>query len=352
MMGPDRMRVLVLAGASILLLLAGTFFLGWHVGTVDLGEIAGEITLTLRSAEVCVGTKGCVAVEFSRNPQMSGLYPTFGSIVYFGSIAFVLLVAWQAGTRVVTGYANERLSKSGYGAGILLVALAAACGYLLVDEARGGNMEMTASIERGWGPIVQILGLLAGVAALYYAVDDSFASASPVIAPPVLPAAKVVSTPTPAPPTRAARSTTGSSIVPVHLKHKLRFLVVTVDLTRGGIDARREDGSHVLVMWRDVVGAVARRLPPERDGEPFVDIVSTPDSTLRLLPWTRTTGDTFDKGDGSNAGWLRGLLRLVVERCPNAKLDPATRRFLDGTDGAPAQLPDIATLAAHDNRLS
>jgi len=51
-------------------------------------------------------------------------------------------------------------------------------------------------------------------------------------------------------------------------------------MTRGGIDARREDGSSVLVIWRDIVGAVARRLPNDYQAVTFVDVISTAGATL------------------------------------------------------------------------
>jgi hypothetical protein len=44
------------------------------------------------------------------------------------------------------------------------------------------------------------------------------------------------------------------------------------------------------------------------------------------------------------------VVEHVVARCPTARLDPATRQFLDS--GEPAQLPDLDTLRAHDARLA
>ena len=82
--------------------------------------------------------------------------------------------------------------------------------------------------------------------------------------------------------------------IPDELKGKVAYAVVVADVTAAGIDARREAGEAVLVMWRDVVGVVARRLPPQLDGLPFVDIVSTAGMTLRILPWTRLTGEAFE----------------------------------------------------------
>lgn len=151
----------------------------------------------------------------------------------------------------------------------------------------------------------------------------------------------------------APRETTGQlksgpiPPTPDHLRNRLRYVAVTAELTGGGIDARREDGSARLVLWRDVVGVVARRLPPTYDGATFVDIVSTAGSTLRIVPWTRLTGDPIDSdGDGRP----RSMIAHVAARCPAARLDPATRQFLE--TGTAAQLRDVETLHAHDARLA
>jgi hypothetical protein len=102
----------------------------------------------------------------------------------------------------------------------------------------------------------------------------------------------------------------------------------------------------VLVVWRDVVGALARRLPAELESATFVDVVSTAGATLRVLPWTRLSGDALDGEDRALA-----LLHYLVAHCPDITLDPATRAFIEGRSDA-AQLPDVATLAAHDARLA
>src|SRR5206468_8760572 len=111
-----------------------------------------------------------------------------------------------------------------------------------------------------------------------------------------------------------------------------------------GVDARRYDGITKLVRWRDVVGVVARRLPeaPPYGGITFVDLVSTPGATLRIVPWTMLTGESVVPGDER----ARALVQLVASRCPQIHLDPATRTFL-GSRGPAAQLPDVRTLAAH-----
>jgi hypothetical protein len=135
--------------------------------------------------------------------------------------------------------------------------------------------------------------------------------------------------------------------VPEHLRNRLSYVAITAELTGGGIDARREDGSSRLVLWRDVVGVVARRMPPAYDATVFVDVVSAAGSTLRIVPWTRLTGEPIA---GELAERPRGVIEHVLRRCPGARLDPATRNFL-ATDEV-AQLPDLATLRAHDERLA
>ena len=135
-------------------------------------------------------------------------------------------------------------------------------------------------------------------------------------------------------------------VAPAHLRNRISYVALTAELTSGGIDARREDGSARLVLWRDVVGVVARRMPDAYDAMTFVDIISTAGSTLRLVPWTRLTGAPIEDGDARP----RGIVERVVAMCPAARLDPATRTFLD--TGEAAQLPDLETLAAHDAHLA
>ncbi len=138
--------------------------------------------------------------------------------------------------------------------------------------------------------------------------------------------------------------------VPDALANKLRYTTLTANISHVGIDAKREDGFARVVMWPDVVGIVARRLPATvpYEGVTFIDLVSTAGATLRILPWTQLTGDAIT-GDGVERA--RALCQLVAARCRGAKLDSATRTFI-GSHGQAAQLPDEETLAAHDKRLA
>ena len=158
----------------------------------------------------------------------------------------------------------------------------------------------------------------------------------------------------------ATRTTTGrlkpitpTMPIPPLVKGKLSYSVLSAEITRGGIDARREDGSTVLIMWRDVVGVVARRLPTTLLGTTFVDVVSTAGQTLRFLPWSRLTGALLEEIELSadDSERARMIAKLVAERCMDSQLDPATRAFVEGS-GPAAQLPDVQTLATHDDRLA
>lgn len=137
------------------------------------------------------------------------------------------------------------------------------------------------------------------------------------------------------------------------LRGKLSFATTEVALSTLGIDAKREDGITKVVPWDDVVGVVARRLPPMKpyDGETFVDVVSTAGSTLRILPWTELTGDDLRNLNSDTIERARALVQLVASRCPTAQVDNATRSFLGGR-GQAAQLPNADLLAQHDERLS
>lgn len=137
------------------------------------------------------------------------------------------------------------------------------------------------------------------------------------------------------------------------LRGKLRFATTEVALSTRGIDATCEDGITKVVLWHDVVGVVARRLPPVRpySGETFVDVVSTSGSTLRILPWTHLTGEEVTNIGSDIIERARALVQIVASRCPDASVDHATRSFLGGR-GQAAQLPSAELLAQHDERLS
>jgi hypothetical protein len=357
-MGSDRLRVLALALVSLGLIVTSTWILDWFAMAVD-GPAAASlgidtIGISLRGVNVCRPDGVCGAAPMSAMPQH--MYATLSTMTLWSSVVLAAVIALQTGARLVAENASSTLTKLGYTLGVGVFIIAFATAYLFQPEVGsfdGQTMGVALSVtnERTGAPLLLLLGIIVGMFALHYAIaQDTGIGAIPQPSPSLAPAHALPQHELEPAPVATAQPRTKSRTMPPPdpLRGKLRFATATAELTRGGIDARREDGSTVLVMWRDVVGVVARRLPPAYEGETFVDVISTAGSTLRILPWTRVTGEPID-GDGERRA--RELVELVTSRCPDAKLDPATRAFIESR-GQAAQLPDVETLAAHDARLA
>lgn len=380
-MDRDRARVLLLFTIYVVLIVATLFIQDWFVASTP----AGTMSIDLRQARMCVSDGGCMS--FSLGQLKSGMYGTLGFSTFYGAIVLSLLVAYQAITRVTAGFANTSLSKLGYFAAIGLFGTAGSAAYLFNPQVTGIEAEMMGiDVERTLAPLLFFAAMGLALAVFYYASSQASEDVgeykplapAPSLAPatalpprakaptapppareklpsqPIVPVSKHPSSPPSGVVTKHSSSPPSSafgsgpiSVIPEHLRKKLKYVVLTAQLTRGGIDARREDGSSKLVMWRDVVGLVARRMPGEHDGVTFLDIVSTAGSTLRILPWTRVTGETFE---GEGDVFMRALLAKLVGFCASASLDPATQRFHKGEPAA--QLPDLTKLAAHDDKLA
>ncbi|MGE0872370.1 MAG: hypothetical protein AB7P03_27690 [Kofleriaceae bacterium] len=355
-MGKDRSRIVVMFVAFVGMLVASTLVMDWFVIRAPLfGADVSHVGIDLRQAHACTGLGPCVSVPLKG--AFKGMYANFATATLWGSIVFAILVGYQAVTRLVSGFASEALSKLGYMAGLGIMGNAFMTGYLFAPDASRNPMPMmgfSIEIERTWAPLLLMVALGVGVAICFAVISqssDSGAAYQPLSS---LPRAQAKPTPVGMPaavagPAPVADAPAPGPQVEVHeaLRGKLQFAVTTAELTAAGIDARREDGSSELVMWRDVVGAVARRTPPEYQGVTFIDIVSTPGATIRVLPWTKLTGDPID---GTGEPRARALLALIEARCQGAKLDAATRAFVELREDA-AQLPDLRMLAIHDQRL-
>ncbi|TMQ10399.1 MAG: hypothetical protein E6J91_26845 [Deltaproteobacteria bacterium] len=407
--------MLICAVASLTLIAAGALVMDWYVLTLD--GLTEKVAIDLRSVHACVDHV-CMTKPLA---LLSGMFPTLSAVTLWSSLGFAVLVAFQAGARILTGTAYDSFTKLGYMLSLMAISLAVATAYMFGPEPQSVTIAIASridlSLQRTWAPLTLIVGLIAGFAAIYLAVaadsSDLGATYKPVTVnpdaalhgrarPPTVPPAiarqqtgisrtagapRDQAGPGRAHPTtepsrreqtglRAApssseppreqtgllrsRPATDPSLThtqpgigpaagvrprsgplppaPEHLRNRLQYVALTAELTGGGIDARREDGLSRLVLWRDVVGVVVRRMPPAYDGAAFVDIVSTAGSTLRIVPWTRLSGEPLD-GDGDDRP--RAVVEHVLARCPD---------IIDS--GEPAQLPDLDTLRAHDDRLA
>ncbi|HEX2685087.1 MAG TPA: hypothetical protein VHN14_00640 [Kofleriaceae bacterium] len=366
----------------------GTLVMDWYqLSPDDVVGGARAIAIDLRTVHLCGPDQVCETVLLT---PFSGVFPTLAMVTLWSSLGFAALVLFQASTRVLTGNANNALTKLGYLLALLTISLTVTTAYMFGLEPEGIGSGLTAQVgstlHRTWAPLILLVGHVAGFATVYMAVASepndvgaAYKPATPVPARRVarghaaalsLPRPSSPAGPAgPAGPGRHAAPASFANIdprtpsgvispsvriktgpippVPEHLRNRLSYVAITAELTAGGIDARREDGSSRLVLWRDVVGVVARRMPPAYDNATFVDIVSTAGSTLRIMPWTRLTGDPIVAQGDTRA---RHVVERVVAMCPAARLDPATRVFLQA--GEAAQLPDRETLQAHDDRLA
>ncbi len=392
-MDRDRTRVFALGVVTLGLLAASLVVLDWFVFSLTAvgGSQLAEVGIDLQSIHACVGD-GCASVT---SATTSGVFPILCQATFIASCALGLVVAYQTIMRV-TGAASPRLVRLGYLVGMLVLVLTVATAYVFRPElstATGAELHgLELSIGRTWAPALSCLAALAGMSTMFYSVPHAVPEHQPIVAFPDVRARmsdpvrsnastrdlapgiiadarqRAVANPVaPAvPEVRERLRTPSGPIAPIDAKCKpsiqvpklhlgrISYAVVTAELTRAGIDARREDASSLLVLWRDVVGVVVRRLPEDYAASAFVDIVSSAGSTLRLMPWSRLSGDALDTAgdvDLDSDARPRALVARVLEFAPDAVVDPATRTFVDGTDH-PAQLPDLATLAAHDARLA
>jgi hypothetical protein len=359
-MGRDRLRVLAFTLAYVVLGGVSAFALDWF----ELRTGGGRVGLDLRHASACVESR-CFSVELAAVRGI-GAYPYGAWLAFWGTVVLSLLVGFQAVTRIFSGFAHPKLSRMGVVAAMAMAAIAAATGFVLTPESGPLADVVGIGFDRTVAPVLMIIAHVAGIFALHSAAHDASADDvgeyRPVVlarppadrpipgaavsaAVPRAVAMRAAGSPRPAP--FGAASPGALPAFPPHLRKRLSFVTLSAELTRAGIDARREDGRSVLVMWRDVAAVIARRLPPELDAEPFVDVVSTPGSSLRVLPWTRLSGEPLP---GTGDDRARALVTFIASHCPGAHLDPATRAFVDDR-AEPAPLESVVELAAHDARL-
>ena len=358
----------VLASTALALVAMGiaVFGMAWFTMRLDVaGNMAGaigsaRIHIGLHDATACMPDGSCATMALS---NFDGLFPTMATFTFWISIVLGLIVAYQAVQRVLTGQAGEALSRVGY---VLIIMAFGGCilaGFTFAPET-GQAEVVSAVVHRTFAPGLLILGYIASGAALVLSTtNDDFAPtmtpiviAKPraVLSEPIVPLAKsrVIT-----PPVITIEMPPIEKEEPPTIKRTgLRFAATRLAFHKSGIDAQREDGSTPRVLWADIVGIVARRLPaePPHAGETFVDIVSIAGATIRYLPSATEVVGTEQQASlatGDESERARTFVQLVAMACPEARLDSATRTFLGGR-GPAAQLPSIDTLAQHDERLS
>src|SRR4051812_48793273 len=107
-MGKDRAQVLVWALAALLIIIASTLVMDWF-----------------RAAMLGVGMPGMDGIAIA----LRSIHTITAQIAFWGNILFVGVIAWQCGTRFVTGAATEMLNRLGYGLGALCLINAVFAGF-------------------------------------------------------------------------------------------------------------------------------------------------------------------------------------------------------------------------------
>lgn len=407
-MTKQELKLLGVAGASVVLLAISLFGMAWFQIAIDAAGMLGEalpdgapsqvvIDVDLDSASTC-HLGACATVPLDRVSR-GGPYVWFGGIALWLGRALLIAVAIQAGLRLITKNPIPLLAKLGMYAAAGTFVCGFLAGYVFGSTGSQAAMGIGVTVTRTWAPAMLLLGAVCAMSALYLtrtsSVDDVDA---PVItrsppSPPVNvgPAAAAGAPDEPPPPTgdlrygtpnRARRVSRMPSSIPLddepaprrrapssiplddepraHTAGSIplddqpvpiRYAVTSLQISPDGFEATRDSGARGTVAWSDVVGIVVRRLPPEApyDGIPVVDLISTPGATVRITPATRVVGASLRATSPEDDA--RAFAKLAIQRSPNARLDAATRTFLEGRT-AIAQLPDAATLAEHDRRLA
>ena len=163
-MGRYQLQLLLLSIAAVLLIVASTFFADWFV--IHIG--GHDAFVDLRRIRVCAPQ--CLSHDLGSN----GMYPSLAGIAFWASLPLFVVVATQAGAKLLSGYGYRGLARLGSGLGAIVFFAAAGAGFLAIPEVASiAGFEMF-TVDRLWGPLMLLAGSLAAVIAVRYAVTDSY----------------------------------------------------------------------------------------------------------------------------------------------------------------------------------
>jgi hypothetical protein len=345
-------RRAIAAAAVIAALIAGLGFLPWFHAAISTPLGDATIQIGLRRVEACA----MGVCQSEAMGKLRGSYGTFAGLTFWIGAGFALLLLAQAATALRTGVADARLGRPTLLAGVGALVCGLAASFVFGPDTGGGEAEGFAlEVAHASGGWITLGGLIAGL--VVASLNATELPAAP-LAPPLAHAyARARSSTAPADhgalAVGASPASPASSPVATDAASPTdalpRYAATIAALSHTGLDVRRVDGARA-VAWADVVGVITRALP---DGTPFVDVVSTAGATVRLGPWTELSGARVPGIDARDPrASARALAAHVRDCAPGAKLDGATRAFVDGALADPPALADAAALAGYDDRLA
>ncbi|HEY5948605.1 MAG TPA: hypothetical protein VIV40_24100, partial [Kofleriaceae bacterium] len=176
-MSRHQTRLLLCSLASVALIAGALFALDWF--QIDFGP--ARISIDLQSLRMCTPDQGCKTTTLS---AMTGIYPIVATVAFWAALPLMLLVLVQAGSKLVSGSANIRITQLGYLIGTVEFLAAIAAGYVFAPETDGTFEMMGGSLGHTVAPPLLMAGsLLAMLAARYALLDgaDDAAEYKPIV---------------------------------------------------------------------------------------------------------------------------------------------------------------------------
>ena len=121
-MGRDRTRVLLCAAVSLVLILAATLTMDWYLRIFEVGDEVSRVSIDLTSVRTCTTIHVCTTTPLGP----PGMFATLATVTLWSSLAFAVLVAYQAGARLLTGNANDTIARLGYMFALTTLSIAVA----------------------------------------------------------------------------------------------------------------------------------------------------------------------------------------------------------------------------------
>ena len=110
-----QLQLLLLSMAAVLMIVGSAFFADWFV--IHIG--GNDAYVDLRRIRMCAPQ--CLSRDLGSN----GMYPSLAWIAFWAALPLFVVVATQAGAKLLSGYAYRGLAKLGSGLGAIVFFAAA-----------------------------------------------------------------------------------------------------------------------------------------------------------------------------------------------------------------------------------